>query len=41
MVKLDANTPQTAAFTFCSFFYPLCILKTQGMCALYSVTGYV
>lgn len=38
MVKLDANNPQTAAFTF-YFLNPLCILNTQGMCALYSVTG--
>lgn len=41
MVKLDTNNPQTAAFTSFFFFNPLCILNTQGMCALYSVTGNV
>lgn len=40
MVKLNANNPQTAAL-ICIFLNPLCILNTQGMCALYSVTGNV
>lgn len=39
MMKLDANNPQAAAFVI--IFNPLCILNTQGMCALYSVTGNV
>lgn len=41
MVKLNANNPQTAAFIFFFLKTPLCILNTQGMCALYSVTGNV
>lgn len=44
MVKLNKDNPQTAAFTFCFCFFlftPLCILNTQGMCALYPVTGNV
>lgn len=40
MVKRNANNPQTAAFTVV-VFNPLCILNTQGMFALYSVTGNV
>lgn len=38
---MNANDTQTAAFMVLFFKNPLCILTTQDMCTLFSVTGNV